>query len=118
MRGWPKHALIRGRTWGLLWQKGLKERLECFGITLIEEQTITLDDRPLNPQQNAEVVVHEALHACYASTSLPHVLKEDEKDGRDYEETIVDSLSPAVLSLIVDNPELIARIQEEYAKGE
>lgn len=99
------------------WQKGLKEKLECFGITLIEEQSVTMDDRPLNPQQNAETVVHEIIHACYASTSLPHTVGQDVKEQAEMEELIVDSLGPAILSLIVDNPDLISRIQEEYEKG-
>jgi len=85
-------------------------------MTLSEDQTVTMDSRILHPQQNVDTVVHEMLHVCYASTSLPHVF--EDKDGEDsHEEIIVDSLAPAVVSLIVDNPELIARIQEEYEKG-
>lgn len=117
MRGWPKTFTIRGRTWSLKWLEGMKEKMEAFGYTLNEDQSVTMDNRPLNPQQNAETLVHELLHVCYVSTSLPHVVGEDDKDKAELEETVVDGLAPAVLSLIVDNPELITRIQEEYEKG-
>lgn len=118
MRSFPKTILMRGRTWKLNWLKGLQDKAEAYGITMVAEQSITVDPSASNSQQLADTIVHELLHVCYASTSLPHIVDEEDKEQRVTEEIIVDSLAPAVLSLIVDNPELIEAIRHLMVKDD
>ena len=84
---------------------------------MVEDQSVILDNRPLNKQQFLETLVHEFLHVMYSTTALPLVVGDTDQEKADTEELIVESLSPALLSFIVDNPELIAKIQEEWEKS-
>ena len=117
MRGWPSNVLIRGRNWTLSDERAVTQRDGAFGITMVEDQSVILDNRPLNKQQFLETLVHEFIHVMYSTTPLPLVLGDTEQEKADNEELIVESLAPALLSFIVDNPELVTKIQEEWDKS-
>ena len=51
--------------------------------------------------QLADTLIHEALHCAWSQTSLPAGLADEE-------EAVVLALSPLLLGLLRDNPELVA----------
>lgn len=56
----------------------------------------------LAPTVQAEVIVHEALHAAWAQTSLRLRFEHDQQ------EEIITALAPLVLGLVRSNPDLVA----------
>jgi hypothetical protein len=72
---------------------------ELLGHHDSRELTITIDPEQAH-DQTADTLLHEILHAVVGMTNL------DDRFGR-HEEEIVSRLTPALLSVIRDNPSLI-----------
>ena len=73
-----------------------------YGAYHVHEDRIEIN-RALAPNMRAMVLVHEVLHAMFA-TAMPAV--DDE-----VEETIIRALTPQIVAWIRDNPKLIEVLQ-------
>jgi hypothetical protein len=71
-----------------------------MGNCITDAQQIIID-AGLTDQSERDTVLHEALHAAWGQTPLKKKYEEDA------EEEIIWTLTPRLLSLIQDNPELI-----------
>lgn len=81
---------------------------KALGVYDELEQVIYLD-RDLHHERAREVMVHEALHAMLAVTSLARIIN---AEAPEMDEHLVTVLAPAVLSWLRDNPGLIDWLEE------
>ena len=82
-----------------------------FGYTELGAQSIFLVGAPrLVGTMLREVAVHECLHAIFDSCGLSHGLRQNNTYS---EEALVQSIDTAVLSLMRDNPALVAWLTAE-----
>lgn len=95
----PKTLSICGNTWTVQYVEGLLGNWGLHGRTEPAQQVILIGTDQ-HPQQLARTLLHEALHACLASSS-GHQL------GYEHEEVLIRCLEPALLSLLRDNPKLV-----------
>ncbi len=72
-----------------------------YGLYLLHRDSIEIN-QALGPSLRGSVLIHEILHAMFATAMIP---VDDET-----EETIVRALTPQIVALIRDNPRLIAAL--------
>lgn len=72
-----------------------------YGQYLLHRDRIEIN-QSLGPSLRASVLVHEILHAMFATAMIPV------DDAT--EETVIRALTPQILALIRDNPRLIAAL--------
>lgn len=61
-----------------------------------------------------EVLLHEILHACFASSGdIFSTVADARMEADDLEECIVANLAPVLLGVLQDNPQLVQRIAKE-----
>lgn len=89
---------IGAQRWRLR-RGSLIELGDVYGVTVERELRITLSDRQAAAQLR-ETVLHELLHAIWSKVPL------DQDDAE--QERIIGSLSPWLLGVLRDNPELVA----------
>jgi hypothetical protein len=108
----PKKILIGPLTWkidsSLSNFNSVQVTIEpCLGATQLESLTITL--KPDMPRElERETLLHEILHACYATAGLPL----DHAKPDDIEEVSVTALSPWLLVILRANPDLVAYLTD------
>lgn len=59
----------------------------------------------VSPMQKADTLLHEVLHACWWNGSIGSL--EALSDNADHEEFIISHMSPWLLMVLRDNPELL-----------
>jgi hypothetical protein len=69
-----------------------------------EIQTIILIDPSASLAVKQDTILHEPLHAIWGQTML------DKKYTDDEEEAVIWSLTPRIVALLRDNPDLVAYI--------
>ena len=95
----PTTLSIRHLTWALEeWPREEAEIAECFGVCLADTQRIRIKEG-LAPRLEAEIVLHECIHAMLFSHSLRR------QDGMT-EEDMAEWLPGALASLFNDNEAL------------
>ena len=101
----PSSVVIKGRDWEIKDHpdNGVAEATD--GCCLSRHQLLlVLSRESVSDQYYGEVLVHELLHAMWATAGLEEVAQKDE-------ETVVSLLAPVLLDLIVKNPKLIKYVQ-------
>jgi hypothetical protein len=97
MKGWPDLPR-RLRIGGGRWDVRVRRLRGKYGETQLNQSVVTLD-----PDQSTVVardtLLHEVLHAVIANTSLGL--------GRKAEERLIRTLSPQLLAVLRDNPQLV-----------
>lgn len=86
------------------WKRLPAENAEAWGMC-DRASTVILLAETTSHQKQREVLLHEVLHAIYGVTGLHH------KDGAP-EELVVTDLSPTLLSVLRDNPDLVAYLTQ------
>ncbi len=96
-KGFPKSVVIADHRWKVLYSPDLIGSKEALGVTLRLEQTVILDTS-LSPEKMRHVLAHELVHAMFSNQ--PDVAGVD----HECEERIVQTIAPALLSLLRSNP--------------
>lgn len=96
--GLPEYVKLGGQTWQLR-RTSIESDLNLFGRTKVRHSLIEIDNDQ-SPGQERDTVLHELLHA------IASVIQVFADPGE--EERAVSAISPWLLSLVRDNPELIA----------
>ena len=73
----------------------------AFGRTRNRQQSIVLSEGQ-GPDQEADTVLHETLHACFMVAGINNRMSDT------LEEETINSLSPLLLDTLRRNPELVA----------
>lgn len=81
------------------WKRMPADNSEAWGMCDRATNVILLSEVP-GPQKQREVLLHEVLHAIYGTTGLCS------KDNVP-EEMVVTDMSPALLQVLRDNPDLV-----------
>ncbi len=65
----------------------------------------------ISPRKQAETLLHETLHAVFETVGgLPS--RGEEEDDHDYEERLINALSPTLFGVLRENPKLLDYIKE------
>ena len=101
----PKRVKFGPTNWDLV----VKQDIEPLGrtqgdLTLIQVRTIGQ-----SPAGFRDTVLHEMLHAVFASAAMTFTFGISDED----EERMVRSLTPWLLGFIRDNPKVVAFLQEK-----
>ncbi len=96
----PNQVRMGGITYSVEWVESLSERCATtYGVFSQSESKILLSMADIDSQEFAELVfVHELLHAMLAQTAIPYMC--DNRVHDDFEECLVRSLAPVLLSVM------------------
>lgn len=98
----PTTIRILHLNWGLAFvDPAVAEQADAYGWTDKVRQKIFVS-ASLRPRMTAEVVLHEVLHAIFASCGIPDEITEEQA---------CSMLSGPLLLVMLENPELQAWIQ-------
>jgi hypothetical protein len=100
----PEQVQIGSYVFDVKLDSGLS-RSNLLGETHTSDQKILVHPMQ-HPMMLKETVLHELLHACFGVSSLTHSFSDDD------EERVVAILSPWVLMMMRDNPQLLAWLTE------
>ncbi len=102
----PSRVKVGPHVYRVISDKGLGERASAAGICGADSQEIRIDSA-LGRTVKKETLLHECGHAAWTQTEL------DRKYSDDDEETVLWSLTPLLLGILRDNPELVRFLLEE-----
>lgn len=83
-------------------------RSTLFGQTVVKDLLIMIDEQSA-PSIQQETLLHEVMHALFATLGLDYEWENDE------EEKFIRRFSPALLNLIQRNPALIRYLQADLS---
>ena len=83
-----------------------EDRDRCLGMFSETRQSILMRESYPNSQQEAETLLHELLHAVYATYGVR---------AKDPEERTISQMSIGMASVIRDNPDLIEWLKEKLS---
>ena len=114
----PTNVRIGVHNWRIL--RKTKEQMKDeeseaghdMGLCVYENQEIHIQ-RGIRLSRQQEVLLHEIKHACMENLTFTD---ESLKDAYKAEEAVVNFLSPVLLQVIQDNPELVTFLQYKEAK--
>lgn len=102
----PKRVYVSPYLYTVVMQKDLSAAAAVLGACMPDDLKILLD--PGSPGLVMwETLFHESLHAIWSQTSL------EAKFPNAEQEEIIYTLTPRLVALLRDNPELVAGIMEE-----
>jgi len=84
-----------------------EERDECLGQFSRIAMSIEMRDQYINPQQEAETLLHEILHVIWYVMGI--------QGKKEYEEKTVNQMSVGLASVIRDNPELMQWLRKKLS---
>ncbi len=101
----PKTIKIGSHVHKVTVVKNLRSKAgeEALGLYSYDDQRISIEES-ITPSRQAEVLLHEILHALYAYFDIS-------KEG-DKEETVVSRLAEGLATVFKDNPALIKYLEE------
>ncbi|MGE5163042.1 MAG: hypothetical protein ACM3IH_03325 [Sphingobacteriales bacterium] len=83
-----------------------EERDKCLGMFSEHQMSIMLRETFASDQQEAETLLHEVIHACFAVAAI---------QDKDSHERTVSMLSTCMAQVIRDNPGLIDWLKEKLS---
>lgn len=96
----PKMVRVGPRYLKLRKEKGLSFKADVTGVAGVDMQKIYID-ADLGKEAEQDTVLHELLHAVWNQTTLEKAFTAEQ------EEMVLHSISPWILMLLKDNPELV-----------
>lgn len=103
----PKKAKVGPHTYTLRAVENLESLTDQTGGVTFSEAVIVYDPAQAHTQLR-DTLLHELLHCVIFETPLRKELKDSEE-----EEKLVWTLSPRILALLRDNPQLVAFLTEK-----
>lgn len=100
----PQHVQVGPHLYTIKWGSKAVRKRGRVGEHEAETLTISIGDR-VEGSQRADTLLHEILHAILSQTALDHELDHDAA------ESLVLRLTPLLLSVIHDNPDLVRYLQ-------
>jgi hypothetical protein len=100
-----KQLKLGAFTYKVVLDPKLKEIASNLGMCLTDSLTLVLDAN-MPDALEAEVLLHECLHALWAQTGLT------KEYDNDQEEKAVFQLSPLIFGFLRDNPKVVAWITQ------
>lgn len=109
----PAELIVGPRTYAIHWDADswnqYVEEKEAWGET--NHKTLDIYIAPLHaPQQRADTLLHEALHCVISMTADPINYKE----MQDLEEHLVSSMTPWLMMVLLDNPEMLDFLESPF----
>jgi len=100
-------------TWSIYWSP--EEAEELYGKTDHSTKTVTIY-KCKNDEVTRETLLHELLHVVLEDKSDAIFNFEPEKKDYDKEENLVRLISPVLMQLINENPELVRFLSKARVK--
>lgn len=91
-----------------VWDRLAADNAGAYGLCDKGNLTILVQEG-LKSQQEARVLLHEVIHACFMSGGLREI-----SDSHKQEEQVVDILAYQLVTVIRDNPGFVAYMQEAF----